>query len=140
MLRRISAVALRLPEEFDEKGKLGRLRVHGETSDTHASIYLEESLPEEGDDVARFTEITLNRRKAYPNQLTSLMADSYVTDDIGEMYGVSGKYQTFTLDDRNNGLSMRGVMQGVRLAARTVEDAKTLEYLSRPEASFSQLF
>ncbi len=125
MLRRISATALRLPEEFDEKGKLGRLRVHGETSDEHAVIKIEEDLPREDDGARQLTDISLMRSTIDSEVLLALNVDRYIVDDVGELYGVTSPHQTFSLGAGDNTLSLYKVMRSVGLASRTVEGALT---------------
>lgn len=142
MLNRISKLALRLPEEFDEKGSLGRSRVYGKATDSHATIKIEEDLSEGSDAVTRFTGITLDRSEDEPSLLTNLTADSYITDEVAELHGISGRHEVFALGDTSSDLSMYRVMRYMSLAVHTVEGAKTLEYLSRPdpERIYPQLF
>ncbi len=139
MLRRISRTAFGLPNKFDEKGRAGKIHVHGETSDVHSLIKLDEKL--RGDGTVKHTSVTLGRSE-HTQLLTSLSTDTYtegvIEDDMMGLHGVSDR-EFFILGEESNTLSMFAVMRSVSLAARTVEGALTLRYLATtPEASTLQ--
>jgi hypothetical protein len=142
MLERISSVALRLPEKFDERGKGGSLIVRGGTIDNHTDIKLEEILSHEGDDATEFTDIRL--RRAWPGSklIVALSVDRYIADETAVLRGDNGYHETFALGSQENSLSLFSVMRTVTLATQTVEWAKTLDYLGSPDPqyNFPQMF
>lgn len=133
MLKRISNLALRLPNEFDREGMAGMVRVSGKTVLHHTDIAIKEEIPAEGDGAVRFTDLAIHRLSTNPTMLTGLTADRYISDDVGEMTGATGPHERFTLGAEGNELSMWNIMRSVSLAVRTVEASAAQPQVFAPE-------
>lgn len=145
MLGRISSLTSGLPEEFEESGRAGTLNVSGINTEDYTNIEVIKELSLEGEGSVQFTEIDLAHSSVDSKSLVSLTADRYVTDDTAELHGLKSPQQTYELGAENNTLSLLRVMRSVSLAARTVDSARALEYLSSPdptraEASLPKIF
>jgi hypothetical protein len=132
MLRRISRLAFRLPKDFDEPKKPAATRAYGIRSARRAIIGIDENLSSEGESVTRRTDIVVERSADDPTLLTGLTVDRYVDDEVGALHGAAHQHETFAPGATSNDLSLFQVMRCVGLAVRTVEDAKTIDYFSRP--------
>lgn len=144
ILRRISRVALSLPDEFDEKGKSSKLHVHG-TAGQETYIKIDENVTEYGDEAMRYTAIGLTRSDEDERVLTGLDATTYVTDEVGDLTGKHVGPDVFVLGASDNTLSLFRVMRMVTQATNVVEWANTLDYLAtadpvRQEGTFPKIF
>jgi hypothetical protein len=129
-LWRISNLAAELPSKFNNASQyLGYACVASETAGLRTTIALTEQLPHEGEEVFRATDIIIERETMEPRKIAALSAKSIVTDEVGELLGITPKPEYFMLGDDTSTMSLAEVKRKVRLATRVARSAQIAELL-----------